>query len=305
MGLPAFATILLLTPAPMLAPVQAPPAEQGVIPPPLTPAPPVPVVIAGTPQPADAAQQDVVVEGRVGPPPGDPMQEVNQVSFAATQAVDKAFFGPVALAYKKGLPKPVRGGIRNFLRNIGEPVVFVNYLLQLKPGKAAETVGRFVINSTAGIGGFLDVAVAKPFRLPYRPNGFANTLAIYGVGPGPYLFLPLIGPTTVRDLFGRGVDAAVLPLTIGFPFDDLRYSIPANALRSIDYRAEYDGDYVAVRADPNPYKARRELYLNYRQAQIDRLRGRLKMPDQQLLRSTAPVPPAATPPASSPEPAPR
>lgn len=298
MGLPAFATIILIAPAPIEQP-----ADTGLIPPPAIAAPPVPVVIAGAPQSADPAQQDIVVEGRAGPPKSDPMQQVNQVSFAATQAVDKAFFGPVALGYQKTLPKPVRTGIRNFLRNVGEPVVFINYLLQFKPGKAAETVGRFVINSTAGVAGFLDVAVAKPFRLPYRPNGFANTLAIYGVGPGPYLFLPLIGPTTVRDLFGRGVDAAVLPLAIGFPFDDLRYSIPANALRSIDYRAEYDGDYVAVRADPNPYKARRELYLAYRQAQIDRIRGKLKMPDEQLLRSTAPVPPTATP--TTPPPAPR
>ncbi|MBX9881701.1 MAG: VacJ family lipoprotein [Sphingomonas sp.] len=296
MSLPVIAIFAVL-PAPALPPQAAPAVEStaapaGLIPPPAVPAPPVPVVIAGTPQAAESGQQDIVVEGSAAPPKSDPMQQVNQVSFAATQAVDKAFFGPVALGYQKAVPRPVRTGIRNFLRNVGEPVVFVNYLLQFKPGKAAETVGRFLINSTAGVAGFLDVAVAKPFRLPYRPNGFANTLAIYGVGPGPYLFLPLIGPTTVRDLFGRGVDAAVLPLSIGFPFDDLRYNIPANALRSIDYRAEFDGDYVAVRADPNPYKARRELYLAYRQAQIDRIRGKVKMPDDQLLRSTAPVPPA-------------
>ncbi|OQW44384.1 MAG: hypothetical protein A4S16_03600 [Proteobacteria bacterium SG_bin6] len=296
MSLPVIAIITLL-PAPALPPQTAPaavaaPAPAGLIPPPAVPAPPVPVVIAGTPQAVESGQQDIVVEGSAAPPKSDPMQQVNQVSFAATQAVDKAFFGPVALGYQKAVPRPIRTGIRNFLRNVGEPVVFVNYLLQFKPGKAAETVGRFLINSTAGVAGFLDVAVAKPFRLPYRPNGFANTLAIYGVGPGPYLFLPLIGPTTVRDLFGRGVDAAVLPLSIGFPFDDLRYNIPANSLRSIDYRAEFDGDYVAVRADPNPYKARRELYLAYRQAQIDRIRGKVKMPDDQLLRSTAPVPPA-------------
>ncbi|MBX9813926.1 MAG: VacJ family lipoprotein, partial [Sphingomonas sp.] len=219
------------------------PAAPGLIPPPVIAAPPVPVQIAGAPEPI---QGDIVVEGRIGAPPGDPMQGVNKVSFEATQAVDKAFFGPVALGYKK-LPRPVRSGIRNFLRNLSEPVVFVNFLLQLKPGKAAETVGRFVINSTAGLAGFVDVARAEPFNLPYRPNGFANTLALYGVGPGPYLFLPLIGPTTVRDLFGRGVDAAVLPLAIGFPFDDIRFNVPANALRSIDYRAEFDGDYVAVR----------------------------------------------------------
>lgn len=301
MSLPAAITLLLLASAPIEDGGPQAQGAPGLIAPPATPAPPVPVQIAG----AEPVQGDIVVEGRQGPPPGDPMQRVNQVSFKATLAVDKAFFGPVSLGYQKAVPRPIRDAIRNFLRNVGEPVVFVNFLLQLKPGKAAETVGRFFINSTAGVGGFIDVARAKPFRLPFRSNGFADTLGFYGVGPGPYFFLPLMGPTTLRDLFGRGVDAAVLPLSIGFPFDDVRYSIPANSLRAIDYRAEFNDDYVAVREDPNPYRARRELYLAYRQAQIDRLRGKRTMPADMILRPTAPVPPpTTTPPTAQPAPPP-
>jgi phospholipid-binding lipoprotein MlaA len=121
---------------------------------------------------------------------------LNKVTFAATQAVDRAVIEPAAKAYGKTIPYPIRAGLRHFFTNLTEPVVALNFLLQLKPGKAAETLGRFALNSTVGIGGLLDVAVAKPFKLPYRRNGFANTMAYYGVGPGPFLFVPLVGPTT-------------------------------------------------------------------------------------------------------------
>src|SRR3546814_2446438 len=91
-------------------------------------------------------------------------------------------------------------GLGNALRNISEPVNFLNFLLQFKIGKAAETLGRFVVNTTFGVGGLVDVAKTKPFNLPYRRNGFANTLGFYGVEPGPYFYLPLVGPTTLRDM---------------------------------------------------------------------------------------------------------
>src|SRR5258706_52610 len=150
-------------------------------------------------------QNDIVVTGRPHAP-GDPLENVNAKSFAVTQSVDKAFVGPVALAYKKHVPAPVRSGLRNFLYNLKEPDVFLNFLLQLKPGKAMETLGRFAINSTIGGAGLFDVAKRRPFKLPRRPNGFADSLGYYGVKPGPFLFLPLIGPTTVRDLVASGLD---------------------------------------------------------------------------------------------------
>src|SRR3546814_1283739 len=76
---------------------------------------------------------------------------------------------------------------------------FLNFLLQFKIGKAAETLGRFAVNTTFGVGGLFDVAKTMPFNLPYRRNGFANTLGFYGVEPGPYFYLPLIGSTTLRS----------------------------------------------------------------------------------------------------------
>jgi phospholipid-binding lipoprotein MlaA len=138
--------------------------------------------------------------------PSDPLQSVNIKAFELTHSVDKAVFRPVALAYRHGLPSPIRSGLRNVLTNLNEPVVFANYLVQHHPGKAAETLARFTINSIIGVAGLFDVAKTRRFNLPHHPNGFADTLGFYGVKSGPFLYLPLIGPSTVRDLFGDVVD---------------------------------------------------------------------------------------------------
>lgn len=171
--------------------------------------------------------------------------------------------------------------------NLAEPVAFLNFLVQLKPGKAAETAGRFAINTTIGVAGMVDVARKKPFRLPHRPNGFANTLGYYGVKPGPFLFLPLIGPTTVRDLIGLGIDRMVLPSVFGQPFNQPTYTIPASIVSSLDYRAEFDTQIRKMRDAPDPYAAFRKNYLESRQAEIDALHGR--RPEQPVQRRTLPV----------------
>src|SRR3546814_5226053 len=120
-------------------------------------------------------------------------------AFQVSQSVDKSFVGPIAKGYEGVVPKPIRDGLGNALRNLREPINFLNFLFQFKIGKAVETVGRFAINSTIGVAGIFDVAKKPPVNLPYRPNGFANTLGFYGVEPGPYFFLPLVGPTTLRS----------------------------------------------------------------------------------------------------------
>jgi hypothetical protein len=153
-----------------------------------------------------------VVEGRTKAPPGDPVIKLNMASYSVAQSVDHAIIEPAAMGYKKHVPSPIRAAVRHFFANLTEPVIAVNFLLQLHPGKAAETVGRFGINSTIGIGGLLDVAKTKTFKLPYRVNGFGYTFAYYGVKPGPFLFIPLVGPTTLRDAIGLGLDRMVCRL---------------------------------------------------------------------------------------------
>lgn len=237
------------------------------------------------PASSDAAQVDqadsneIIVTARPRAPKSDPLQELNADAFGAIQNVDDAVVGPVARAYEKTLPSPVRSGLTNFLSNLGESVVFLNYLLQLKPGKAVETLGRFAINSTIGVAGLVDVAKKPPFNLPKRINGFANTLGYYGVEQGPFLFLPLIGPTTVRDMFGRFVDLSVLPFAVGKPFNQLTYTVPSGIITSLDIRAEQDEQLKELREANDPYTATRELYLKKRQAEIDALHG--KLPEDQ------------------------
>lgn len=217
---------------------------------------------------------DIVVTADSEARKRDPLVDLNESTFALTQDVDKAVVEPVAIAYKEGLPKPVRRGLRNFFRNLLEPVNFLNYLLQLKPGKAFETLGRFTINSTVGVAGLIDVAKEKPFNLPYRRNGFANTLGYYGVGPGPFLVLPLIGATSLRDVLGSGLDQAVLPIAVGSPFNKPEYGIPAYTVNSLEFRIDFDERLEAINSSDDPYFALRETYLCQREADIAALKNR-------------------------------
>lgn len=226
----------------------------------------------------EEAANEIVVSGSYRHTPGDPFERVNALSFALTQKVDDAVTAPAARAYKHVVPKPVRSGFRNFLNNLREPVVFVNYVLQLKPGKAAETVGRFALNSTLGLGGVIDIAKRCPFNLPWRPNGFSDTLGVYGVKSGPFIFVPLIGPTTARDLVGGAVDRLASPFALGGPFRSRAYLIGTNVYRVLDRRAEQEDELARVKESEDPYAARRDLYLQKRQDRLDRVMGR-KGPD--------------------------
>jgi phospholipid-binding lipoprotein MlaA len=316
MSISAFATAVLLAGAPAEAgdvPAattaavshETPPAPASTP----APSPPAPETESAAPsqdaaQPAasdaDGIEQSaIIVTANPPPDPGDPIQQVNTAAFEVTQAVDDAFVAPVSLSYKRTLPKPVRTGLRNFLGNLQEPVVFLNFLIQLKPGKAFETLGRFTVNSTIGVGGLIDVAKKRPFNLPRRRNGFAYSLGYYGVKPGPYLFLPLIGPTTVRDLFGRWLDLLVLPLAIGKPFNRPVWAASTFVVSSLDDRAESDEKLRALReGTTDPYEAVRDSYLRERQAEIDKLRG--KVSNSAPLAPAEPATPSAAPPSSEP-----
>lgn len=255
--------------APPASPVAAEPSD------PATPSPPA--MDPASLVPDSAESDDIVVSGHHDAPKEDPLEGVNFQSYEVVQALDTAIVAPVAMGYKHAVPKPVRHGIRNFINNLDEPVVALAYLLQLKPGKAAETLGRFGINSTLGLGGLIDVAKKKPFNLPRRYNGLADTLGYYGVGPGPFLFLPGIGPTTVRDLVGRIVDFSIVPRVVGRPLTAPAFSVGKATLGAITDRIERDGQIRELRDHSDDgYGAIRKDYLERRQAEIDALRGRPK-----------------------------
>lgn len=279
--------------APAEPPARAPDGQvlPAIVLPPLAPSPANPPAAANDTA-ADAGGDDnaIVVNARRGPPPGDPVIAINKLTFAATQAVDRAVIEPAAKAYGSAVPYPVRAGLRHFFTNLTEPVVALNYLLQLKPGKAAETLGRFAINSTIGVAGLIDVAVAKPFKLPYHRNGFANTLAYYGVGPGPFLFVPLVGPTTLRDVIGLGLDRAFLPAIVGGPLRSPYYVTGSFVVRSLNDRLDDDRRIKAIRAAGDPYLATKQAYLEARQQQIDELKGKKPQPAPAAPAVVAPPP---------------
>lgn len=288
-------------------PAAMPPAEPAPSPAP-SPAIVLPQPTFGTapespPPSLDQIEQEqpaIVVSG-VRSSKQDPMQSVNQASYDAVQAVDDAVIAPVARVYEKGVPRPIRMGLRNFLRNLTEPIVALNFLLQLKPGKAAETVGRFAINTTIGVGGVIDVARSKPFNLPYRRNGFAYTMGYYGIGTGPYLFLPLVGPTTLRDVIGLTLDRFLLPVAVGGPLRNPGYVYGSFVIRSLDERAANDELFKRIREESNPYASYRELYLKSRQAEIDALKGKADFQKEGTIKLPAltPTAPPAMPPAAS------
>lgn len=297
----------MVTPAADTEQAQVPRADDAATqPPPVVPTLPATTSSTPTTPPAPnpaAGDGEIIVTGRPRSP-ADPLSEVNVQSFKAIQTVDKAVTGPVAMTYKKSVPGPIRSGLRNFLGNLQEPVVFLNYLLQFKPGKAAETVGRFAINSTIGAVGLFDVAKKQPFNLPHRNNGFGYTLGYYGVKSGPFLYLPLIGPTTVRDLAGRLVDLSVMPWAVGKPFSQPAYAIPTTVVRLIDERAEAEDEVQILRDSADPYATLREDYLRTRQAEIDALHGKHSDAGDAAPKVAPPAPeasPAATEPAKLPD----
>ena len=252
---------------PLDAPAEAPLGERD---PPTGQAAPEPDPV---PVPANDDENVIVVEA-VQDIRGDPLANLNAQTFEVTEKVDEALVEPLALGYQKAVPSPVRKGLFNFFSNLREPVVFLNFLLQGKPGKAAETLGRFAINSTVGIGGLVDVARKEPFNLPRRRNGFANTLAVYGVDEGAFLVVPLVGPTTVRDLVGTLVDNAVVPTLAGKPFTEPYFTLPAFTVISLESRIEIDDKLKQMRDSDEPYTTLRETYLCERRAEIAALRNR-------------------------------
>ncbi|NOW46040.1 phospholipid-binding lipoprotein MlaA [Novosphingobium sp. SG751A] len=212
----------------------------------------------------------IVVSSRPLAP--DPGRAINQASFAVTQAIDNAVLEPFSKGYEAVVPSPVRDGIHNALYNLREPVIAANFLMQHKIGKTAETVARFVLNSTIGLAGIFDMAKRKPFRMPFRENGFADTMGFYGVPNGPYIYMPLFGSTTLRDLTGRIVDRAALPLAIGRNVLPTAAVVPMIVLGIVDRRVVNKERLRQEKEAADPYTTTRDNYLRRRADQIEGLR---------------------------------
>lgn len=141
----------------------------------------------------------------------DPIEGTNRFIYRVNDKVDTYVLRPVAVAYRDYVPGAVRRPIRNVLNNLGSPIIFSNDVLQGRPRRAGDTMMRFLINSTAGAAGLFDVA--SDLGYPRHSTDLGVTLALWDVGAGPYLFLPLLGPSSVRDGAGYAGDLVFDPLT--------------------------------------------------------------------------------------------
>lgn len=205
----------------------------------------------------------------------DPFEDTNRAIFAFNAGVDRAVIGPVASVYETITPRFFRTGVSNFLGNLDEPVNFANAVLQGKPGRAAGTVGRFAVNTTLGIGGLFDPATG--FGLEENEEDFGQTLAVWGVPSGPFIVLPLLGPSSARDFLGGGVDRAFDPLThvawqadyLGNDEDfDTAFRVGTGVLGVLNTRVALDRQLRALNEQPEPYIALRRAWAGARATAI-------------------------------------
>lgn len=198
---------------------------------------------------------------------GDPWEGFNRDLYAIHDGVDQAVLEPVARGYRAVTPGPLRAGVRNVLRNLRGPVIFANDVLQGEFGRAATTAARFGVNSTVGLVGIFDPATSM--GLERHDEDFGQTLAVWGVDPGPYIFVPLMGPTTLRDGAGRIVDIAFDPLTWA-EFDEVdEVRIARTALSALSARESVIETVDDIRRDSlDPYVTIRSAYGQLRQSAI-------------------------------------
>jgi phospholipid-binding lipoprotein MlaA len=202
----------------------------------------------------------------------DPWERLNRFTYRFNARFDEHVFLPVANGYRR-VPGPIRAGVHNFFRNLGEVTSTANYALQWRLSSGARSLGRFVINSTLGIGGLFDVA--SRFKLASEQTGFGATLSTWGMHPGPYLVLPLLGPSTLRDTVGLMGDYGI---EYGVNVANLyrgNKTYGLGAVNAVDQRSLIDFRYYGS-SSPFEYETIRFLYVHRDLIQDDalRLRGR-------------------------------
>lgn len=226
------------------------------------------------------------------PTPGDPWERSNRTGYAVQGALDKHFIHPLAKIYHTLTPGPIGRGVHNVLVNLSEPVVFFNDVLQLRFKRAGVAGVRFITNSTVGLLGLFDVAARN--GMTHQDNEFGVTLGRYGVHPGPYMYVPFVGPTTVRDLLGSGVDFFIDPshfLTYPnrTPVGEARFVVSG-----LDARIMTEDQLNALLSGAvDPYATLRSVYLQNKQGEIDGGGVPLNLPS---FEDAVPTQPSTAPP---------
>jgi phospholipid-binding lipoprotein MlaA len=196
----------------------------------------------------------------------DPYEDFNRQMFAFNEGLDQAVIEPVAHGYRAITNEPVREGVGNFTSNLGEPLTFVNHVLQGKLPDAGATFGRFVVNTTVGVAGIFDPA--SSIGIQRTTEDFGQTLGTWGVQEGPFLVLPFLGPTNTRDLVGKGGDVALNPLNYPEFQNDDSIRLGIAALGGINAREGAIETIDELRNQVDPYTTLRRLYGRTRAADI-------------------------------------
>jgi phospholipid-binding lipoprotein MlaA len=199
----------------------------------------------------------------------DPLEPTNRFFYRVNDTLDKYTLKPLAQGYVAVVPDPVRTGLHNVLTNLSSPVLLVDDVSQANVPHASATLWRFVINSTVGAGGIFDVG--KALGLPGHDTNFGVTLGLWGVPTGPYLYLPVLGPSTPRALAGRGADTVADPFTwVPSGYGLLTLNAARYGLGALDTRAAYLSDLERVKAGAlDPYATIRSLYRQNTQSQVE------------------------------------
>jgi len=194
----------------------------------------------------------------------DPLEGLNRGVYKFNDVTDKVIIKPVATAYKAVTPSPIRTGFNNFFNNLGSITTVVNDLLQLKLTNAFTDAGRFIINSTFGLAGFIDVASMD--KIPNHKEDFGQTLGHWGVGNGAYLVLPLLGPSSLRDTTGLAFDTFTTdPLTYPRNIGEIRLANQLRLAQFLDKRTELlTATDLVDEASLDPYAFTRDAYLQRR-----------------------------------------
>jgi phospholipid-binding lipoprotein MlaA len=226
----------------------------------------------------------------------DPLEDTNRAIFDFNQVVDRNVLVPVAKAYRTVLPDPVRDSLRDFLRNLRAPLIFANDALQGEFERAGQTFARFTLNSTLGVGGLLDVA-GRWGELPYHEDDLGLTFGVWGIPEGPYLVVPVLGPSTPRDLGGQVAEGFGDPfnyIVTGNPYTLYWIPFVRGGVAGIDQRSRYIETLADIeRTSLDYYATIRSLYRQRRAALIRHEKEQNLPPPSSFSRNDSPAAPAS------------
>ncbi len=194
----------------------------------------------------------------------DPFENANRAIYDFNETIDENVLEPISRAYKEHVPEIAQDGVSNFFGNLRDVTTLANQILQFKPIESVETFGRILVNSTIGLGGLLDVA--SEMSLTTEDEDFGQTMAVWGVEEGPYIMLPFLGPSTVRDSVGTYVDLTS-DANLVKDMDDVGF-LSANTINIIDKRVELLPVTDLLDKSDDPYISMRSSYLQKREFDI-------------------------------------